>query len=223
MTPGSHEVTQLLLAWSAGDRGALDRLVPLVYAELHRLAKSYMRKERAGQTLQTTALIHEAYLRLIDANQVQWQNRAHFFGVAARVMRQILVAMARERGYQKRGGGAHRVSLDEAMVVNDERDEDLVALDEALSALADVDARKAQVVELRFFGGLTEKETAEALNVSIDTVTRDWRLARSWLHRKLSGGIMKRERWEEVERLYHAALELEPTSRACNAGRSLRG
>lgn len=187
MTPGSHEITQLLIAWSEGDRGALDRLVPLVYAELHRLAKSYMRKERAGQTLQTTALIHEAYLRLIDANRVQWQNRAHFFGVAARVMRQILVAMARERGYQKRGGGARQVSLDEAMVINDGRDEDLVALDEALSALAQIDARKAQVVELRFFGGLTEAETATALNVSIETVTRDWRLARSWLYRKLSG------------------------------------
>jgi RNA polymerase sigma-70 factor, ECF subfamily len=187
MTPGSHEITQLLMAWSQGDRGGLDRLVPLVYSELHRLAKSYMRKERTGQTLQTAALIHEAYLRLIDANQVQWQNRAHFFGFAARVMRQILVAMARERGYQKRGAGAQQVSLDEAMVINEERDEDLVALDEALSALAQIDMRKAQVVELRFFGGLTEAETATALNVSIETVTRDWRLARSWRRRKLSG------------------------------------
>src|SRR5436309_15939543 len=142
MTPPSHEVTQLLMAWSAGDRGALDRLVPLVYAELHRLAKSYMRKERAGQTLQTTALIHEAYLRLIDANQVQWQNRSHFFGVAARIMRQILVGFARERGRQKRGGGAHQISLDEAMLVSREQGEDLVALDEALSALAEVDVAK---------------------------------------------------------------------------------
>ena len=185
--PASHEVTELLLAWSAGDQGALDRLVPLVYAELHRLAKSYMRKERAGQTLQTTALIHEAYLRLIDANQVQWQNRAHFFGVAAHIMRQILVAMARERGAQKRGGGVRQVSLDEQLIVSPEQDEDLVAIDEALSALAEVDARKAKVVELRFFGGLTEEETATALKVSPETVRRDWRIARAWLRRKLSG------------------------------------
>jgi RNA polymerase sigma factor (TIGR02999 family) len=137
--------------------------------------------------LQTTALIHEAYLRLIDANQVQWQNRAHFFGVAARLMRQILVATARERGYQKRGGGAERVSLDEVMMIDEGRGEDLVALDEALDALGQLDARKAQVVEMRFFGGLTEEEIAEALDVSPETVRRDWRLARSWLRRKLSG------------------------------------
>src|SRR5499426_2848206 len=187
MTPTSHEVTQLLLAWSEGDRQALDRLVPLVYDELRRLAHGYMRRERAGQTLQTTALIHEAYLRLIDANQVQWRNRAHFFGVAARLMRQILVAIARERGYQKRGGGARQVSLDEAMMIDEGRDEDLVALDEALGELAQIDARKAQVVEMRFFGGLTEDEIAATLNVSTETVRRDWRLARSWLRRELSG------------------------------------
>jgi RNA polymerase sigma-70 factor, ECF subfamily len=187
MTPTSHEVTQLLLAWSAGDSAALDRLVPLVYAELHRLAKGYLRKEGAGHTLQTTALIHEAYLRLIDAKQVQWQNRAHFFGVAARLMRQILVAFARARGYQKRGGGVQRISLDEALVIDEGRDEDLVAIDEALEALAQFDARKAQVVELRFFGGLTEEEIAAALNVSPETVRRDWRLAKSWLRMKLSG------------------------------------
>ncbi|MCI0392806.1 MAG: sigma-70 family RNA polymerase sigma factor [Acidobacteria bacterium] len=187
MTPTSHEVTQLLLAWSEGDKQALDRLVPLVYHELRRLAQSYMRKERANQTLQTTALIHEAYVRLIDANQVKWQNRAHFFGVAARVMRQILVATARERGSQKRGGGAQQISLDESMMIDEGRDEDLVMLDEALGALAQFDARKAQVVEMRFFGGLTEEEIAEALNVSVETVRRDWRLARSWLRRKLSG------------------------------------
>jgi RNA polymerase sigma-70 factor, ECF subfamily len=186
MTPGSHEITQLLLAWSEGDREALDRLTPLVYAELRRLAKSYMRKERAGHTLQTTALIHEAYLRLIDAGQVEWRNRAHFFGVAARAMRQILVAMARERGCQKRGGGARQVSLDEAMMVDKGLDEDLVSLDAALGALAQFDARKAQVVEMRFFGGLTEEEIASALDVSTETVRRDWRLARSWLRRKLS-------------------------------------
>ena len=186
MTQGSHEITRLLLAWSEGDRDALDRLAPLVYAELRRLAKSYMRKERAGHTLQTTALINEAYLRLIDAGQVEWRNRAHFFGVAARAMRQILVAMARERGCQKRGGGARRVSLDEAMVIDAGPDEDLVALDESLEALAEFDGRKAQVVEMRFFGGLTEAEIAAALDVSSETVRRDWRLARSWLRRKLS-------------------------------------
>ncbi len=187
MTPTSHEITQLLLAWSEGDKQALDRLVPLVYDELHRLAQSYMRRERAGQTLQTTALIHEAYVRLIDANRVQWQNRAHFFGVAARVMRQILVAMARERGYQKRGGGAGQISLEEGMMIDEGRGEDLVALDEALGALGQFDARKAQVVEMRFFGGLTEEEIAEALDVSPETVRRDWRLARSWLRWRLSG------------------------------------
>jgi len=186
MTPTSHEVTALLVAWSEGDQEALDRLVPLVYAELHRLAKSYMRKERAGQTLQTTALIHEAYVRLIDAQEVQWQNRSHFFGVAARIMRQILVATAREHGAHKRGGRPQRVSLDEALIVSQGHDEDLIAIDQALSALAEVDARKAQVVEMRFFGGLTEQEIATALNVSPETVRRDWRMARSWLSRKLS-------------------------------------
>jgi RNA polymerase sigma factor (TIGR02999 family) len=186
MTPTSHEITQLLLAWSDGDKQALDRLVPLVYDELRRLAQNYMRRERAGLTLQTTALIHEAYLRLIDADQVQWRNRSHFFGIAARLMRQILVARARERGCQKRGGGAERVSLDEAMVIDERLDEDLVALDEALGELSQFDARMAQVVEMRFFGGLSEEEIAAALDVSTKTVRRDWRLARSWLRRKLS-------------------------------------
>ncbi len=191
MTPTSHEITRLLLAWSEGDKQALDRLVPLVYDELRRLAKNYMRKERAGQTLQTTALIHEAYLRLIDADRVQWRNRAHFFGIAARLMRQILVARARERGCQKRGGGAERVSLDESMVIDERLNEDLVALDEALGELSQFDARMAQVVEMRFFGGLTEEEIAAALDVSTKTVRRDWRLARSWLRRKLS--------WEQTD------------------------
>ena len=186
MTPTSHEITQLLLAWSYGDKQALDRLVPLVYDELRRLAQNYMRKERAGQTLQTTALIHEAYLRLIDADRVQWRNRAHFFGIAARLMRQILVARARERGCQKRGGGAEHVSLDEAMVIDERLDEGLVALDEALGELSQIDARMAQVVEMRFFGGLTEEEIAAALDISTKTVRRDWRLAISWLRRKLS-------------------------------------
>lgn len=188
MTSPSHEVTQLLVAWSSGDSAALDRLVPLVYDELHRLAQSYLQRERAGHSLQTTALIHEAYLRLIDARDIQWQNRAHFFGVAARVMRQILVAFARERGFQKRGGGAQRVSLDEAMLIDSGQQEELLALDEALQALAQFDARKAQVVEMRFFGGLTEAEIAEALQVSPETVRRDWRLAKSWLLYELSGG-----------------------------------
>ena len=187
MTPPSHEVTQLLVAWSSGDREALDRLMPLVYDELHRLAQSYMHRERAGHSLQTTALIHEAYLRLIDARGIQWENRAHFFGVAARVMRQVLVAFARERGFQKRGGGAQRVSLDEAMVIDPGGNEDLLAIDEAIDALANFDARKAEVVVMRFFGGLTEAEIAEALHVSPETVRRDWRLAKAWLLQKLSG------------------------------------
>ena len=187
-TPASHEVTQLLQAWSGGDRTALDRLIPLVHAELHRVAKRYMSRERAGHTLQTTALISEAYLRLIDAQEVRWQNRAHFFAIAARLMRQILVDFARDRGYQKRGGAARLVELDEALVVGRGRDENLVALDEALGALAEVDARKERVVELRFFGGLSVEETAEALKVSPETVRRDWRLAKSWLLRRLSEG-----------------------------------
>ena len=186
-SPASHDVTQLLLAWSEGDHGALEQLMPLVYAELRRLAKRYMRNERAGHTLQTTALIHEAYLRLIDARHVRWQNRAHFFAIAARLMRQILVDFARERGYQKRGGGARKVSLEEAPAIGQGRDEALVAVDEALSALAGIDIRKSHVVELRYFGGLSVEETAEALKVSPETVRRDWRLARSWLLRKLSG------------------------------------
>jgi RNA polymerase sigma factor (TIGR02999 family) len=185
MTPTPQEVTELLLAWNKGDSAALDRLVPLVYAELHRLARGYLRRERAGHTLQTTALIHEAYLRLIDARRVQWQNRAHFFGVAARLMRQILVGLARQRGYQKRGGGARQVSFDEALVIDEGRGEELVELDEALAALAEFDECKAQVVEMRFFGGLTEEEIAAALDVSSETVRRDWRLARSWLRRRL--------------------------------------
>ena len=182
----SHEVTQLLMAWNDGDQSALQRLIPLVHAELHRIARRYMRNERAGHTLQTSALINEAYLRLIDAQQVHWQNRAHFFGIAAQLMRRVLVDFARSRSYKKRGGGAHQVSLDETMVITEERGEDLVALDEALSALSELDERKGRVVEMRFFGGLSEKEIAEALTVSQETVRRDWRLAKSWLRRRLS-------------------------------------
>jgi len=186
--PELHEVTQLLLAWSEGDKAALDQLMPLVYAELRRLAKSYMRRERIGQTMQTTALIHEAYLRLIDADRVRLENRSHFFAAAARLMRQVLVDLARERGSRKRGGAGRRVSFDEAMAVSKQHDEGLLALDEALEALAQIDPRKSQVVELRFFGGLSVDETAESLGVSVETVHRDWRLAKSWLLRRLRGG-----------------------------------
>jgi len=182
----SHEVTQLLMAWNDGDQSALERLIPLVHAELHRIARRYMRNERAGHMLQTSALINEAYMRLIDAQQVHWQNRAHFFGIAAQLMRRVLVDFARSRSYKKRGGGAFQVSLDETMVITKERGEDLVALDEALSALSELDERKGRVVEMRFFGGLSEKEIAEALTVSQETVRRDWRLAKSWLRRRLS-------------------------------------
>ena len=185
--PDSREVTQLLLAWSDGDETALDRLMPLVYSELRRLAKSHMRRERPGHTIQTAALIHEAYLRLIDAGQVRVENRRSFFGVAARLMRQVLVDLARERKSQKRGGAALQVSFDEALVISKQPDEGLLALDEPLQELARIDARKSQMVELRFFGGLSVDETAEALGVSVETIHRDWRLAKSWLLRRLRG------------------------------------
>ena len=182
MTP-----TSLLLAWNRGEPDALDALVPLVYQELRRLAVRYMKRERVGHTLQTTALVNEAYLRLIEVQQVQWQNRAHFFAMAARLMRRVLVDAARSRAHQKRGGGAPVLSLDEALVVSAEPGKELVALDEALIALAAVDSRKAQVVEMRFFGGLNIDETAEALHISRDTVKRDWAFAKLWLLRELSG------------------------------------
>ena len=184
-TPASSEVTQLLLAWNKGDHSAFDRLIPLVHSELHRLARRYMRDERAGHLLQTSALVNEAYLRLIDARQAQWQNRAHFFGIAARLMRRILVDFARSRGYQKRGGGVKAVTLDNAALVSDQKGPDLLALDEALLSLAELDPRQSKVVELRFFGGLTNEEAAEVLKVSVRTVRRDWSFARSWLHREL--------------------------------------
>ena len=180
-----QEVTGLLLAWSEGEQTAFEKLVPLVYAELRRVAHRYMGRERPGHSLQTTALVNEAYLRLIDARRVRWQNRAHFFAVSAQLMRRILVDFARSRQYLKRGGGAQKVSLDEGMVVSKEQDQDLVALDDALKALAAIDARKGQVVELRFFGGLSVAETAEVLKVSPDTVLRDWRLAKVWLAREM--------------------------------------
>ena len=180
-------VTTLLQAWSAGDRTALDRLVPLVHSELRRLARRYMRRERAGHTLQTTALIHEAYLRLVDAQGVDWQSRAHFFAIAARVMRRVLVDFARERGYRKRGGGRCRVTLDESLLIAHAPDADLVALDDALNALSEVDARKSRAIELRFFGGLSIEEAAVVLEVSPETVKRDCRLAKAWLLRWLTG------------------------------------
>jgi RNA polymerase sigma-70 factor, ECF subfamily len=186
MTPSSpNEVTQLLLDLSNGDKAALDKLMPLVYDELRRLAHYYMGRERAGHTLQTTALVNEAYLRLIDQRSVRWQNRAHFFGIASQMMRRILVDYARSRQYAKRGGGAHQVSLDEAMVVSEERAADVVALDDALTALAKIDQRKTEIVEMRFFGGLSIEETAEVLGVSPGTVMRDWTLAKAWLHREI--------------------------------------
>jgi RNA polymerase sigma factor (TIGR02999 family) len=182
-TPG---VTQLLRAWGQGDEGALEQLAPLVEKELHRLAHKYMRGERPGQTLQTTALVNEVYLRLIDIQHVSWQDRAHFFAVSARIMRRILTDFARSRQYLKRGGGIFQVSWDEALAVSQEPDADIVALDDALNQLALLDQRKAQVVELRFFGGLSIEEAAEVLKISQQTVMRDWKFAKSWLMRALS-------------------------------------
>lgn len=186
--PAPQDFTQLLLAWSQGEEPALEKLIPLVYQELHRLAHRYMRGERAEHTLQTTALVNEAYLRLVDTQRVRWQNRAHFFAVSAQLMRRILVDFARSRRSLKRGEGAQKVTLDEALIMSPEQGQDVVALDAALKALAAVDSRKSQVVELRFFGGLTVEETAEVLKVSSDTVLRDWRLAKVWLLRELNGG-----------------------------------
>ena len=185
-TSPRSNVTSLLIAWSNGDSSALDQLLPLVYQEMRRIARYYMAQERAGHTLQATALVNEAYLRLVDVNRVQWQNRAHFFAVAGQMMRRVLVEFARSRGRLKRGNDPQRIPLDEAMKVSQEKDSDLVALDEALSALATVDTRLSRVVELRFFGGLTVDETAEALRVSPETVTREWNIAKVWLLRELS-------------------------------------
>jgi RNA polymerase sigma-70 factor (ECF subfamily) len=179
------DVTGLLRAWGAGDEAALERLIPVVHQELRRVARRCMAGERAGHTLQTTALINEAYIRLLGVQHVNWQDRAHFVAVAARQMRRILVDSARARRYQKRGGGAIQVTLDEAMGLL-ERGRDLVALDEALDALAKFDERKSRVIELRFFGGLSVEETAAILGVSADTVMRDWRLAKGWLRRELN-------------------------------------
>jgi RNA polymerase sigma factor (TIGR02999 family) len=179
-------VTQLLVAWGDGDTAALDQLMPLVYEELHRLAHQYMSRERSGHTLQTSALVNEAYLRLVNQNRAHWQNRAHFFGIAAQLMRRILVDYARRGRYAKRGGDARQVSLDEAMIVSEERAADVAALDDALNSLAEIDPRKSRIVELRFFGGLSIEETAEVLAVSPATIMRDWTLAKAWLRRAVS-------------------------------------
>ena len=186
--PSSSEVTGLLRAWGRGDEEALQKLMPLVYEQLHAAARRYMAGERPGHTLQTTALIHETYLRLVDVRQVNWQDRAHFLAICAQLMRRILIDFARSRGYQKRGGAAPHVNFNEAALVAARPDAHLVALNEALDRLTVVDARKGRVVELRFFGGLGVKETAEVMKVSSDTVMRDWKLAKVWLLRELRRG-----------------------------------
>ena len=184
--PSQKQITQMLVDWGNGDQAALEKLTPLVYGELHRLARRYMGRERPGHTLQTSALVNEAYVRLIDWKNIHWQNRAHFFAVSAQLMRRILVDFARSRNYAKRGGAAQNVSFEETMAVSREKDADLVALDDALDSLARLNERQSRVVELRFFGGLELQEIAEVLKVSVGTVRRDWSLARAWLHRELS-------------------------------------
>ena len=181
MRSSADEISSLLHAWCGGDKTALDKLTPLVYDELHRLAHHYMLHEQGNNTLQTTALVNEAFLRLVKAQQIEWKDRSHFFAISANLMRRILVDLARSRGYKKRGGGVERVSLESGMVIPSRQDPDLVQLDDALNALAGFDPRKAKVVELRFFGGLSLRETAEVLAVSVNTVSRDWEMARAWL------------------------------------------
>ena len=218
-------ITQLLLAWGHGDEAALNRMIPLVHRELQQIARRCMGGERGGHSLQPTALVNEAYLRLVDVQQMNWQNRAHFLAMAARLMRRILVDHARSKGYAKRGGGAAKITFDDALVVPNEPGRDLVALDDALEALANVDERKSRMIELRFFGGLSVEETAAVLHVSPDTVKRDWRLAKAWLLRELRGdegttrrmqevkrdgsppgdNTMSTDRWRRIEELYHAA------------------
>jgi len=197
--PPCGQVSGLLRAWSDGDRAALDRLTPIVYDELHRLAQRYMKHERPGHSLQTTALVNEAYMRLVDYKGMQWQNRAHFFAVSAQLMRRILVEHARRHNL-KRGGGVQHVSLEETAIMGGEESADLVALDEAMDALARLDPRKVQVVEMRFFGGLSVEETAEVLKVSSVTVMRDWNTAKAWLYRELTGGKNDGQRSMETSR-----------------------
>jgi RNA polymerase sigma factor (TIGR02999 family) len=181
-----NEITEQLIAWSRGDEAALEKLIPAVYQELRRMADSYLRREDAGHSLQPTALVHEAYLRLIDQTRVDWQNRAHFFGVAAQMMRRILIDHAKTKHRAKRGGATVKVVLDENAMITHERAAELLALDDALRALARMDERKSQIVELRYFGGLTVEETAQVLGISDKTVMRDWSLAKAWLYRELS-------------------------------------
>jgi RNA polymerase sigma factor (TIGR02999 family) len=185
-TPKQHEITQLLAEWSDGNQSALDELYPLVYDELHRLARRYMSRERKGHTLQTTALINEAYVRLVDQKNVHWANRSHFFAISAQIMRRILIDHARRHAYAKRGGGAQQVSLDEAAAVASGIGAEILRLDEALKTLAEMDPRRSQVVELRYFGGLNNEEIAGVLHVSENTVTRDWNMARAWLYQQLA-------------------------------------
>ena len=191
MTAPPDDITQLLVDWGKGNKLALDGLMPLVYDELHRIASRYLRRERQGHTLQTTALINEAYLRIVDQNRVNWQSRAHFFGVAAQMMRRILVDHARSHLYAKRGGGAQKLTLDEAIATPQERDLDLVALDDALTTLAQVDPQQSRIIELRFFGGLTIEETAEVIGISPATVKRDWNMAKAWLFGEINNRFSK--------------------------------
>jgi len=184
--PPQHNITQLLAKWRDGNQSALDELYPLVYDELHRLARRYMSRERRGHTLQTTALINEAYVRLVDQKNVHWANRSHFFAISAQIMRRILIDHARRHLYAKRGGGAQRVSLEEVAAITPNASRELVRLDEALKSLAEMDPRRSQVVELRYFGGLNNEEIAGVLNISANTVTRDWNMARAWLYQQLS-------------------------------------
>jgi len=184
--PASQEITQLLLAWGSGDKAALDALMPIVYDELRKLAKRYMRRQNSGHTLQTTALVNEAYLRLIDSSRVRWQDRTHFFAISAQLMRRVLVDFARAKNSLKRGGEQLQITLDEQVEAPFEKEMNLVALDEALQNLAKLSVRQSQIVELRYFGGLSEEEIAETLEISTRTVRRDWSLARAWLYRELS-------------------------------------
>lgn len=187
MDPIQQEITALLLKWSKGDGDALDQLIPAVYPELRRIARRYMSRENVGHTLQTSALINEAYLRLVDQQAVEWQDRAHFFAVAARVMRNILIDHARKYLYNKRGAGAQHIGLDDAAALKYDRAAEFIELDSALNSLGEIDPRKLRIVELRFFGGLTVDETAEVMKLSPITINRDWRSARAWLHREMSG------------------------------------
>lgn len=185
--PQEHQITQLLAEWSGGNQSALDQLYPLVYAELHRLARRYMSRERKDHTLQTTALINEAYVRFVDQRNVHWANRSHFFAISAQIMRRILIDHARRNAYAKRGGGARQVSLEETALVVQDNSSEFIRLDEALKSLAELDPRRSQVVELRYFGGLNNEEIATVLKISENTVIRDWNMARAWLYRQLTG------------------------------------